>query len=82
MEKFKTYTIKNVNEEVELKGWVSKVRNLGGLVFIDLRNRSGIIQVVVRPENKYYDLANELKNEYVIRVKGKIVEKESDDNAK
>jgi len=77
MEKFKSYTIKNVNEEVELKGWVSKVRNLGGLVFIDLRNRSGIIQVVVRPESKYYDLANELKSEYVILVKGKIVEREN-----
>jgi len=77
MEKFKNYNIKNVGEEVTIKGWVSKVRNLGGLVFIDLRNRSGIIQVVVRPENKYYDIANELKNEYVICVKGKIVERES-----
>ena len=77
MEKFKTLTIKNVNEKVTLKGWVSKVRNLGGLVFIDLRNRSGITQVVVKPENKYYDLANELKNEYVIKVEGKVVERES-----
>ena len=77
MEKFKTYNIKNVGEEVTLKGWVQKVRNLGGLVFIDLRNRSGIIQAVVRPENKYYDLANELKNEYVICITGKIVERES-----
>lgn len=77
MKKFETYTIKNVGEKVTLKGWVSKVRNLGGLVFIDLRNRSGITQVVVRPENKYYDLANDLKNEYVISVTGKIVERES-----
>ena len=77
MEKYKYYTIKNVNEEVTISGWVSKIRNLGGLVFIDLRNRTGIIQVVVRPENKYYDLASELKNEYVIKVTGKIVERES-----
>ena len=77
MEKYKHYTIKNVNEEVTISGWVSKIRNLGGLVFIDLRNRTGIIQVVVRPENKYYDLASELKNEYVIKVTGKIVERES-----
>lgn len=77
MEKFETLTIKNVNEKVNLNGWVSKIRNLGGLVFIDLRNRSGITQVVVRPENKYYDLANTLKNEYVINVKGKVVERES-----
>ncbi len=77
MEKIKYYNIKNVGEEVTINGWVSKVRNLGGLVFIDLRNRSGIIQVVVRPENKYYDLANSLKNEYVIKVKGMVVERES-----
>ena len=72
MEKYKNYTIKNVGEEVTLK-----VRNLGGLIFIDLRNRTGIMQVVVRPENKCYELANSLKNEYVISVTGKIVERES-----
>ena len=77
MEKYKYYNIKNVSEEVTIKGWVSKVRNLGGLVFIDLRNRSGIIQAVVRPENKYYNLANELKSEYVIEIKGTVVERES-----
>ena len=52
MEKYKNYSIKNVGEEVSLNGWVSRVRNLGGLVFIDLRNRMGIMQVVVRPENE------------------------------
>ena len=77
MEKIKYYNISNVGETVSINGWVSKVRNLGGLVFIDLRNRAGIIQVVVRPESKYYDLANELRNEYVIHVTGKIVERES-----
>ena len=77
MEKYKYYNIENVGEEVTLTGWVSKVRNLGGLVFIDLRNRTGIMQVVVRPENKYYEVANSLRNEYVIKVTGKIVERES-----
>ena len=77
LEKYKHYNIKNVGEEVTLYGWVAKVRNLGGLVFIDLRNRVGITQVVVRPENKYYDVALSLKNEYVIKVEGKIVERES-----
>ena len=80
MKKYEIYTLKNVGEEVTVKGWVSKIRNLGGLVFIDLRNRSGIIQVVVRPENKCYELANSLKNEYVISVTGKIVERESKNN--
>ena len=77
MEKYKNYNIKNVGETVTLKGWVSKVRNLGGLVFIDLRNRSGIMQAIVKPENKDYEIANNLKSEYVIEVTGKIVEREN-----
>lgn len=77
MEKFKTYNIKNVGETVTISGWVSKVRNLGGLIFIDLRNRTGIMQVIVRPENPSYETACELKQEYVIEVTGKIVERES-----
>ena len=77
MEKYKYYNIENVGETVTLTGWVSKVRNLGGLIFIDLRNRTGIMQVVVRPENKYYELACDLRNEYVIEVTGQIVERES-----
>ena len=77
MEKYEIKTLKNVGEHVELYGWVSKVRNLGGLVFIDLRNRTGIIQVIVRPESEYYNLANSLKSEYVIKVTGVIVEREN-----
>lgn len=69
--------INNVGNIVEVKGWVSKKRDLGGLVFIDLRDRSGIVQIVVRPDNAYYELATSLKLEYVISVKGKVVERES-----
>ena len=76
MEKYKFLNINNVGETVTLNGWVQKVRNLGGLVFIDLRNRSGITQVVVRPESEFYEVANSLKNEYVIKVTGKVVERE------
>ncbi len=71
------FNIKNVGENVVLEGWVAKKRNLGGLVFIDLRDRSGIIQLVVRPEQKDYDLASNLKTESVIRIEGNIVERES-----
>lgn len=71
------FNIKNVNETVELFGWVSKKRNLGGLIFIDLRDRSGIIQLVIKPENKFYDLASSLKSEYVIKACGIIRERES-----
>ena len=44
------FNIKNVNEEVTLYGWVQKKRDLGGLTFIDLRDRSGIIQRDVSPD--------------------------------
>ena len=71
------FRLKDVDKIVNLKGWVLKKRDLGGLIFIDLRDRSGIIQIVIRPENEYYDLALSLKNEYVIEVEGKIVERES-----
>ena len=71
------FNIKNVGEVVTLYGWVAKKRNLGGLIFVDLRDRSGIIQLVVKPDNKYYDLAESLKNEYVIKVVGEITERES-----
>ena len=71
------FSIKNVGEKVELYGWVSKKRNLGGLIFVDLRDRSGIIQLVIRPEDKDYEVASSLKNESVIKVEGKISERES-----
>ena len=69
--------INNVGETVTLNGWVQKVRNLGGVLFIDLRDRSGIIQLVVRPESDVYSIANTLKNEYVVKVTGEVVKRES-----
>ena len=76
--KFNTdYNIGNLNEKVILNGWVAKTRNLGGVIFIDLRDRSGIIQLVVKPDNAFYGLASTLHNEYVIKVEGIIVKRES-----
>ena len=69
--------IENVGEKVTLVGWCSKKRNLGGLVFIDLRDRSGIIQLVVEPDNENYQLSSEFKNEYVLKATGHVVERES-----
>ena len=69
--------INNINEIVELYGWVNKKRNLGGLIFIDLRDRSGIIQLVVNPENEFYEVASTLKNEYVIKVNGVVRKREN-----
>ncbi|MBR6133321.1 MAG: aspartate--tRNA ligase [Bacilli bacterium] len=72
-----TVNIKSVGKNVTLAGWVAKKRDLGGLLFIDLRDRTGIIQLVVNPDNKNYEIANSLKNEYVIEVSGKVVERSS-----
>lgn len=71
------FTIKNLDETVTLYGWVSKVRNLGGLIFVDLRDRSGIIQLAIAPDNSFYNIAESLKNEYVIKVTGKIIKRQN-----
>lgn len=70
-------SIKHVGKAVHLRGWVQKARNLGGLVFIDLRDRFGITQLAIRPENASYDKALSVKAEYVLEVKGIVVERES-----
>ena len=69
--------IEDVGKKVSLCGWCAKKRNLGGLIFVDLRDRSGIVQIVARPENKNYSLMEEVGNEYVLQVKGTVVERES-----
>ena len=69
--------LSQVGKEVTLYGWVSKVRNLGGLLFVDLRDRSGIVQLVVHPESEYYETATTLRNEFVIKVQGIVSERES-----
>lgn len=71
------FNIKNVGENVELYGWASKVRNLGGLIFIDLRDRSGKVQLVINPDNNCYEEASKVRNEYVLKVNGIIDERQS-----
>ena len=70
--------ISDENKTVTLNGWVSKKRNLGGLLFIDLRDRYGITQLKVAPENKAaYEHAVKLGQEFVISVSGKVIKRES-----
>ena len=71
-----TLNIKNVGEVVTLYGWVQKKRDLGGVAFIDLRDRTGIVQLVVR-DGSVYETASSLKNESVLKVVGKVCERES-----
>lgn len=60
-------------QTVELCGWVNRRRDLGGLIFIDMRDREGIVQVVVDPDMKeVFELANQLRNEFCIRLTGEV----------
>lgn len=63
----------HIGQEVTVMGWVNKRRDLGGLIFIDLRDVKGILQVVIRPEKpEIFAKAEKVRNEYVIAVRGKI----------
>ncbi|MBN1634619.1 MAG: aspartate--tRNA ligase [Ignavibacteria bacterium] len=65
-------------EYITLNGWVTKIRDLGGLLFIDLRDRYGLTQLKINPENKsIYETAMTLGNEYVISASGTVIERES-----
>ena len=67
--------LSNVGEKVTLIGWVSKKRNFGAFVFIDLRDRFGITQIVASEAN--FDILKSIKNEYIIKVTGTVSERES-----
>ncbi|MED4969565.1 aspartate--tRNA ligase [Parageobacillus toebii] len=71
-------TEKAIGEKVVLKGWVQKRRDLGGLIFIDLRDRTGIVQVVFSPEvsKEALNVAEKVRNEYVLSVEGTVVARE------
>lgn len=63
-----------IGQNVVLKGWVARRRNLGGLIFIDLRDREGVVQLVFNEEDnqKAFQTAESVRNEYVVEVSGKV----------
>ena len=74
-----TLNIANVGDEVVLNGWVAKRRNLGGLIFVDLRDKTGIVQVTFDdtiPQD-VFEKADTLRNEYVVGIKGTVKERSS-----
>ena len=71
----------HIGQEVTLKGWVGRRRDLGGLIFIDLRDREGIMQLVINPETVSSDVmatAESLRNEFVIEVTGEVALREQE----
>lgn len=74
-----TIRAEQAGQTVELKGWVDRRRDLGGVIFIDLRDRSGIVQIVFHPEQEEaLALADRSRPEYILAVKGTVVIREED----
>src|SRR5690606_3059529 len=61
----------HVGQRVLLQGWVNRRRDLGGVVFVDLRDRAGLVQVVVEPDaGEAFEVASSLRSEYVVSIHG------------
>lgn len=73
-----TLGVQHIDQSVVLKGWVDRRRDLGGLIFIDLRDRSGIVQIVFNPDHseEALEIAERVRSEYVIEVKGTVVKRD------
>ena len=69
--------IADVEKNVTLAGWVQRIRKMGGMTFVDLRDRYGITQLAFNQGTDAFDKANELGREYVIQVTGKVIERQS-----
>src|SRR5476651_281979 len=62
-----------LGQSVSLTGWVHRRRDHGGVIFIDLRDREGLVQVVINPENKaVFAIAESVRSEYVLQIKGHV----------
>ncbi|MCQ4635909.1 aspartate--tRNA ligase [Anaerovorax odorimutans] len=70
---------KNIDEQVVINGWIQKRRNLGGLIFCDVRDKTGIVQVVFNDQipQELFEKADRLRSEYVVGIKGTVKERES-----
>src|SRR5215470_14918186 len=64
----------NVGQSIVLQGWVHTVRNHGGLIFVDLRDRAGIVQAVVNPATQpaAFEIAATLRDEFVVEIHGRV----------
>ena len=70
-------TVELIGQEVKLMGWANSRRDHGGVIFIDLRDESGLVQVTVHPDSKEaFKLAEGVRDEYVLKVIGKVIERE------
>lgn len=72
-------SLKNVDKEVIINGWTDSVRNMGGMIFFDVRDRYGLVQAVIEPENQkeLAEKAKEIRSEFVLYVKGTVRKREN-----
>ena len=71
-------TIKNLNEEVTLAGWIDTKRDHGNLLFIDLRDNYGLTQCVIDSSHKGFDKISSINNESVVKISGKVVKRSNE----
>ncbi len=66
----------HLGQQLTLFGWVHRRRDHGGVIFIDLRDREGVVQIVINPQNlEAFKLAEGIRNEFVLSIKGKVSER-------
>lgn len=69
-------TLKDLDTNISICGWVHRRRDHGGIIFLDIRDIRGICQVVVNPENNIaFEIADNCRNEFVIKVTGKVIKR-------
>ena len=83
MEVYRTHncnelTVKDVDKKVTLSGWVHRIRDHGGVLFIDLRDHYGITQVVIDPDSKDFGIAENFRSEWCIQIIGKVKSRDTD----
>ncbi|MBD8498911.1 aspartate--tRNA ligase [Paenibacillus arenosi] len=73
-------TTANIGETVTLNGWVQRRRDLGGVLFVDLRDRSGLVQIVFNPDfsKEALEIGDKVRNEYVLAVRGEVVQRDAE----
>src|SRR5699024_586940 len=71
-------SLKNVNEKVKLAGWVHRIRDHGGVFFVDLRDHYGITQIVVDQNSTAFNVAQQLRSEWVLSIEGIVTAREAE----
>ncbi|MBA5249382.1 MAG: aspartate--tRNA ligase [Gammaproteobacteria bacterium] len=68
----------NIGQTVEICGWTNRRRDHGGVIFLDVRDKRGIVQVVINPDNNDFSLAESIRNEFVLKITGKVIARADD----